>query len=1132
MADKFEALNGATTLLPTTTWAAPNGLFGAADVATFGSWADATSIFTTPSSSLPDGILFLWGFEFEDTSNGRHNPQGRMVQASGTGDFASAVTGGYNRDNSEDRSYVSGWSFVKTPSASSTYQFQWRRDTDAPTGGTVRSFIQAVPIYFSDAAVYTSTSTTATGGTTPVQITGLTGTDGANISLSSNTANMTADNKWHLCLGSGYHQGVGNARTQRWFGFRVDGTKDDSAKGCMYYRNAANADGGESFIKLIKTSTATRTVDLFQYRGDGVAAGQGGADVDGNVTGSNSQHALVVIEFNASAEAFSSVDSVGGQEFALAGPVDVDVASTADIEDNDAAAFTRSTDTAVNCEKAMDLIAFANVSHARGASSIGSGSRWTVHGEFTINGTEQTDKGFHGNYNRGNQGSQDCMGSSCNMAGAFTVAANDDIGCSNQELAGTEGGAGDIEAPAGWVGFGLINLDSLQAVASSDPSITDVETDEEFRDGDTSLTITGADFEAVQGTGLVEIAAESTYAAATTKISQTVTSWGDTTIDFTALLDTLTPGANYLYVTNDTGDTNANGFAITIHRKIAFEMSLSSNFTDGSATTDRGTNGISAPAGGSTFLAGIIRESTNEFTINLGTNQWTHIAACIQATVDAIDDGVYVFEVVESDGTALDTYSQTLEITVAEGQITGVVTDNAAASAAFGVVIGYRASITEGATAQDTKTGVGAYRGEIIENAIGLDSHTAIAHYLGGIVEGIDAGDTPNSIKRIVDTLLANAVAGESLTEILTAIAAIQEGIEAGEDWANDISFITDFLGDALASDQFAVLIEMFGAITEDAQASMLLEAILTAVANIDEQAEASDLFQSFTEASNDLLENAVAGFTVTNVLSAIAAIVEAAQASEEMEALLTAAESFLANATATFTLTDLYSAVADFDEETQASALMSSFVTSITELTENVNAGDVFIAEVIGALAGAFSANTVASNNFNNSIQALANLTANGNALAAFTSLVGLLSSFSSSATAQDVYVYNIIFAGMIVDNVNAIDVYESYVGLIDGINFNAIALDTFIATEQAIQLQFSSTAIAGAIFSLAGGGLLKAAVSIAVALQALTHIEPSLKSSISVVEALNSLQNVEQSAKASVSTDSTLKGTIETND
>lgn len=464
MASILEVKNGTTTLLPTESWAAPNGLFGATADRNDGSiygWADSTSTITLPSSGLADGYLFLWGYELEDTSNGRVTPQGKMVQASGTGNFESSFTAGYCRDNSEDRAYVAGWSFVDGPSASATFQFQWKRDFDSPTGGTVRSYIQAVPFYYSDIGLYSSTTAALYGGTTPNLMTGFSGTDGTNITISSNQVSVTGDNKRYLVLGAGFMEGHGASRTQRWYGLEIDGTFDHAAKGCMYLRNASNDEGGESFIRMIETDTATRTIEMNCYRGDGVAAGQGGADVDGS-TPTVAAHALVVIELNDSAEVYSSLDSVGGQEFAVTGPVDVDIASTSDIEFNDAASFTRSTDTGVNIETDMDVFAFANVSHAREASSIGSGTRWTVHGEFTIDGVEVTDVGFHGNYNRGNQSSADCHGSSCNQAGVFAVTTGEDIGVSNQELAGTEGGAGDIESQAGWVGFGLINLDTLE----------------------------------------------------------------------------------------------------------------------------------------------------------------------------------------------------------------------------------------------------------------------------------------------------------------------------------------------------------------------------------------------------------------------------------------------------------------------------------------------------------------------------------------------------------------------------------------------------------------------------------------------------------------------------------------------
>lgn len=486
MAQCFEVKNGATSsLVPTTSWGGAFQLFGTVadrnDDSAYG-WTAGTGTVTLPASGLADGYLFLWGFEFEDSSNGRLTIAGRMQQTGGTGSFVTAQTGGYCRDTSEDRAYVSGWSFVDNPSASSTFQFQWKRDSDAPntTDGTVRSYLQVIPFYYSDIGLYTSTSTTATGGTTPTQISGFTGTDGTNITISSSQVSVTGDNKRYLVLGSAYHDGMGSIRTQRWYGLEIDGSYDLAAQGCMYYRDSSNDLGGESFIRLIETATATRTIEVNQYRGIGVAAGEGGADVDGNTTSTEGAHALVVIELNDSAEVFSSIDSTGGQELTGTGPVDIDIASTADIEFNDSASFTRSTDTGVNVESTMDLLVFANVSHAREASGITSGARWTVHGEFTVNGTEVTDAGFHGNFNRGNQSSQDCFGSSCNMALLYAATSGDDIGVSQQQLTGTEGGGGDIETQPGWVGFGLINLDTLAPSGATDNLLADdVESDSE-----------------------------------------------------------------------------------------------------------------------------------------------------------------------------------------------------------------------------------------------------------------------------------------------------------------------------------------------------------------------------------------------------------------------------------------------------------------------------------------------------------------------------------------------------------------------------------------------------------------------------------------------------------------------------
>jgi len=178
-------------------------------------YSKSNGTFTLPSSDLADGYLLVASVEFEDDSNGRYNPQLQIVQASGSGSTTGGPTGGYNRDNSEDRSYVRCWAFVDSPSASSTYDVQWKADSDDAGAGTTleRGEVWIIPLFYQDAAWYTSTSSSLYGGTTPNVVTGFTGTDGTNISISSNVVTCSADNAKYLVLGSQFFEGRGGLRS-------------------------------------------------------------------------------------------------------------------------------------------------------------------------------------------------------------------------------------------------------------------------------------------------------------------------------------------------------------------------------------------------------------------------------------------------------------------------------------------------------------------------------------------------------------------------------------------------------------------------------------------------------------------------------------------------------------------------------------------------------------------------------------------------------------------------------------------------------------------------------------------------------------------------------------------------------
>lgn len=96
------------------------------------------------------------------------------------------------------------------------------------------------------------------------------------------------------------------------------------------------------------------------------------------------------------------------------------------------------------------------------------------------------------------------------------------------------------------------------------PTITDANTDEIIGQAE-STTLTGTNFEAAQGTGTVKISPTDNIADANV-VTQTVTAWADTSITFTAdfVGTTVAEGATaYVFVTNNTGDSNSAGFSIT-----------------------------------------------------------------------------------------------------------------------------------------------------------------------------------------------------------------------------------------------------------------------------------------------------------------------------------------------------------------------------------------------------------------------------------------------------------------------------------------------------------------------------------------------------------------------------------------
>lgn len=95
------------------------------------------------------------------------------------------------------------------------------------------------------------------------------------------------------------------------------------------------------------------------------------------------------------------------------------------------------------------------------------------------------------------------------------------------------------------------------------PTVTDVDTDEAIDSNQVNIVVTGDTFLNAQGTGKVELSDNSDYATGT-KVTQSIDTWANGSIQFDAVIGSLTASTLYLWVTNDKGFRQAAGTVLTV----------------------------------------------------------------------------------------------------------------------------------------------------------------------------------------------------------------------------------------------------------------------------------------------------------------------------------------------------------------------------------------------------------------------------------------------------------------------------------------------------------------------------------------------------------------------------------------
>lgn len=239
--------------------------------------------------------------------------------------------------------------------------------------------------------------------------------------------------------------------------------------------------------------------------------------------------------------------------------------------------------------------------------------------------------------------------------------------------------AGDVTDSITWGGSAeeLAAKAGIFTNALAGATITSVDSDygalsDEFDVDENSLDVNGTTFEAVQGTGTVWLADETTLAASNAEVDldAAINTWGDTEVNLN--LNNLSAGdktnvealivsdghALFIILVNDTGDEAS--LPVTVHRAKAFAMSLSGNIA---ASGENTTGQLTAPTSGS-FGGGRIQDDENPAdTVNIGDDEYFEDEWCIEALANSVYDETYLFRVL-IDGQPAGTITVTPGLTI------------------------------------------------------------------------------------------------------------------------------------------------------------------------------------------------------------------------------------------------------------------------------------------------------------------------------------------------------------------------------------------------------------------------------------------------------------------------------------
>ena len=195
-------------------------------------------------------------------------------------------------------------------------------------------------------------------------------------------------------------------------------------------------------------------------------------------------------------------------------------------------------------------------------------------------------------------------------------------------------------------------------VSAITPVITDAD-DESFYDTETSVTLTGQNFLILQGTvGKVELADGSTYATAT-KVEQTVTSWGSSSIDITIDKGALVGDSLYFFATNSCGKVSV-AYAVTVINLPDITNAGDESFYDGETGITITGTGFEASQGTGKVYLGDSSVYATATKVEQTVESWGDLSIDFTLVVGALPKGELYLYVVTDTGLATTAYTVTV----------------------------------------------------------------------------------------------------------------------------------------------------------------------------------------------------------------------------------------------------------------------------------------------------------------------------------------------------------------------------------------------------------------------------------------------------------------------------------------